>query len=73
MRSLIRVLLFGFLCGVVWGMILNERQHRQEHEAKVRAFENDPEVIALNKEWEREDNARRWTRQIEEEIDDDEG
>jgi predicted transcriptional regulator len=72
MKNLIRALLFGFLCGVVWGMVLNEREHRRKHAAQVRAFQNDPEVIALNEEWEKQDRINRWLKDAEEGTGEDE-
>jgi hypothetical protein len=73
MRNLLRGLLFGFMCGALWGMAANERQRRQQREAKIRAFQADPEVIALNKEWEKQDRVQRWIQDAEEGIGDDEG
>jgi hypothetical protein len=72
MRNLIRFVLLSFLAGVVYGVVINERGHRRQHDEQVRAFQNDPELIALNKEWEREDRSRRWLKDAEESEGDDE-
>jgi hypothetical protein len=72
MKNLLRVLLLSFLCGMVCGALMNERQHRQQREAKIRAFQNDPEVIALNEAWDKEDRVRRWIKDAEEGQGDDE-
>jgi hypothetical protein len=72
MKNLLRVVLLSFLCGTIWGMVLNERQHRREEADKVRKFLTDPEVIALNEEWEKQNRVRGWLKDAEEgEGDDD--
>ncbi len=64
MKNLLRLLMFGFLCGAIWGMLMNERQYLIGHEARMRT---------LNKELERENRVRTWIENIEENSEGSEG
>ena len=68
MGNILRALLVGVVIGAFWGVIATERKHKQEAQAKIDAFFNDPEVIESIRESERLRRADKWLDDIEEDL-----
>jgi len=51
MKNLIRVFLLGAAFGVFIGWMLRDREQERKEKAASEAYANDPEVVALRKEF----------------------
>jgi hypothetical protein len=65
MKTLLRGLLLGWLIGMIYGVVMTERQYKREVQAREDAFFNLPEVIATIRESERLRRADQWINDIE--------
>lgn len=68
MKNMLRALLVGAIVGAFWGVIATERRHKQEAQARIDAFFNDPEVIESIRESERLRRTDKWLDDIEEDL-----
>jgi hypothetical protein len=72
MKNILRALLFGAVLGVLLGIHMTERGVDRLEKERHDAWVNNPEMIKLRKQAQRDRQADQWADEIEKEIDDDE-
>jgi hypothetical protein len=65
MKHLLRGVLLSFLVGWVCGVLMTERKHKQDAQAREDAFFNHPDVIDTIRESERLRRTDQWLNDIE--------